>query len=461
MSDLKRENSYDVAIVGAGILGCALAVVMGKQGRNVLLLERDLSEPDRIVGELLQPGGVAALEKLGLKHCLDGIDAIPVYGYECIFHGDRVTIPYPKKADGSSQEGCSFHHGKFITKLRAAARATPNVTIVETTVRDVIRNEATGQVLGVICKRKGADAEDYYFSSLTVSADGYASNFRKRCINKKPQVRSNFVGLELKDAVLPSPNHGHVIMGDNPPVLLYQIGTHDTRALIDMPKMPSAASGGLKAHLQNVVLPDLPECVRPSFQAALDADRFPSMPNSFLPASKNTTPGMILLGDAMNMRHPLTGGGMTVAFNDVVLLKDLLSVENVPDLEDTDLVLLQMSRFHWDRKALTSIINILAQALYSLFAANDEALRTLQKGCFKYFQVGGQCIDGPVGLLAGIVRRPIVLFYHFFAVAFYSMWVMFASLTPARWPVGLLNSFAVLYKACVVIFPYIFAEVRG
>lgn len=63
----RRENSYDVVIVGAGILGCALAAAFGKQGRRVLLLERDLSEPDRIVGELLQPGGVSALEKLGLR----------------------------------------------------------------------------------------------------------------------------------------------------------------------------------------------------------------------------------------------------------------------------------------------------------------------------------------------------------------------------------------------------------
>jgi squalene monooxygenase len=62
-----RENTYDVAIVGAGVIGCSLAVALGKQGRNVLVVERDLSKPDRIVGELLQPGGVAALEKLGLR----------------------------------------------------------------------------------------------------------------------------------------------------------------------------------------------------------------------------------------------------------------------------------------------------------------------------------------------------------------------------------------------------------
>ena len=37
-----------------------------RDGRRVLLLERDLREPDRIVGELLQPGGVMP-EVLGLE----------------------------------------------------------------------------------------------------------------------------------------------------------------------------------------------------------------------------------------------------------------------------------------------------------------------------------------------------------------------------------------------------------
>ena len=41
----------------------------------MLLIERDLTQPDRIVGELLQPGGFMALEKLGLAQCVDGIDS--------------------------------------------------------------------------------------------------------------------------------------------------------------------------------------------------------------------------------------------------------------------------------------------------------------------------------------------------------------------------------------------------
>jgi squalene monooxygenase len=212
-----------------------------------------------------------------------------------------------------------------------------------------------------------------YFGSLTVIADGYSSKFRRHYIKHQPVSRSKFWGLELIDAKLPRPRHGHVVLGDSAPVLLYQIGTHETRALVDVPdNLPSASlkNGGIKSHLRHVVLPSLPKSIRPSFEAALDKGALRSMPNSWLPPTTNKTLGMIILGDAMNMRHPLTGGGMTVAFNDVVLLSELLSPEKVPDLGDTKAVLQQMSRFHWQRKDLTSVINILAQALYSLFAAN-------------------------------------------------------------------------------------------
>lgn len=38
-----------------------------QEGRHVKVIERDLTEPDRIVGELLQPGGFLKLQELGLE----------------------------------------------------------------------------------------------------------------------------------------------------------------------------------------------------------------------------------------------------------------------------------------------------------------------------------------------------------------------------------------------------------
>ncbi|CAG8711765.1 7691_t:CDS:2, partial [Racocetra fulgida] len=89
-----------------------------------------------------------------------------------------------------------------------------------------------------------------------------------------------------------------------------------------------------------------------SFREALQTERLRSMPNSFLPPSTNVNGGLIMLGDAMNMRHPLTGGmhqllkdfdrGMTVGFRDVVILSDLLSPTQTPDFNDTGLILAQL-----------------------------------------------------------------------------------------------------------------------
>lgn len=400
-SQLRRSlhHTSDVLIVGAGILGCALAITLARQGRSVFLLEKSLKEPDRIVGELLQPGGVEALKKLGIRDCLEGIDAVVVKGYEVIYYGEGVEIPYPEDANGTERrerlgekgevkrpEGRSFHHGRFIRRLRETAMQEANISLVETTVTGTIKSTYTNQVLGVNCTTTTTTTtQAVYFADLTVIADGYASRFRKEYIPYKPLTRSKFYGLELIDADLPRKLYGQVVLGDGAPVLLYQIGTHETRALIDIPEGLESASpsrGGVKAHLKTVVLPSLPACVRPSFAKALEdidngnggsgGGRLRSMPNSFLPPSVQQVPGMMVLGDAMNMRHPLTGGGMTVAFNDVVLLRELLSPENVADLADVGRVKAQMKKFHWRRKNLSAVVNILAMALYQLFAANGN-----------------------------------------------------------------------------------------
>ncbi|KAK2749815.1 Squalene epoxidase [Myotisia sp. PD_48] len=455
----REHHEADVIIVGAGVAGCALAVALGNQGRSVLLLEKSLKEPDRIVGELLQPGGVRALEQLGLRQCLDGIDAIRVTGYSVIYHGVPVAIPYPRDASSNTIEGRSFHHGRFIMRLRAAALANPNITVVETKVESMVKSTDQTEVLGVKSTTNGK--ADYFFAPLTVVADGYASAFRKEYLPLSPIVKSKFWGLELIDAVLPSPTCGHVVLGDCPPILLYQIGEHETRILIDIPENLESASlknGGVKGHMRNVVLPTLPPSVQPSFRAALETSRALSMPNSFLRPVTNKTPGLMFLGDSLNMRHPLTGGGMTVAFNDIVVLRDLLSPEEVPNFNDTTLVCNQLSKFHWRRKKASSAINILAQSLYSIFAAGDPNLKVLQEGCFRYFELG--YIDGPVGLLSGLTQSPWVLFKHFFAVAFVAMGLHLSNSPIYLLPITLIRCILVFLTACRLILPFMFSELK-
>ena len=81
-------------------------------GRRVLVLEKSLEQPDRIVGELLQPGGYLMLKRLGLTDCTEGIDAQRVYGYAIIKDGRSACVKYPTEGFDEDVSGRSFHHGR-------------------------------------------------------------------------------------------------------------------------------------------------------------------------------------------------------------------------------------------------------------------------------------------------------------------------------------------------------------
>lgn len=72
------------------------------------------------------------------------------------------------------------------------------------------------------------------------------------------------------------------------------------------------------------------------------------MPNRSMPANPQPTPGALLMGDAFNMRHPLTGGGMTVALSDIVILRDLL--KPLRDINDAPSLCNYLESFYTLRK---------------------------------------------------------------------------------------------------------------
>ncbi|XP_047455660.1 squalene monooxygenase [Mugil cephalus] len=445
----------DVVIVGAGVLGSAMAAVLGRDGRKVTVVERDLREPDRIVGELLQPGGYRALRDLGLEGSVEGLDAHQVNGY--VIHDSEssteVEVPYPQ-LENSVQCGRAFHHGRFIMGLRRAAMAAPNVTLVEGTVTSL--QEEDGCVTGVQYKDKETGDIKEIHAPLTVVADGCFSKFRKSLISGKARTSSHFVGFIMKDCPQFKPNHAELVLANPSPVLIYQISSTDTRVLVDIRgEMPR----NLSEYMAEKIYPQMPEHLKQPFLEALQNDRPRSMPASFLPPSPVNKPGVVLLGDAYNMRHPLTGGGMSVALNDVRIWRSLL--KNIPDLYDENAMLQAKKKFHWERKSSHSfVVNVLAQALYELFAASDKPLHELRKACFQYFKLGGECISGPIGLLSVLSPRPMTLIGHFFAVALYAVYFNFKAESWLTKPRALFKNVAILYRACAVIFPLILSELN-
>lgn len=449
-------NDPEVIIVGAGVLGSTLATVLSRDGRKVTVIERDLKEPDRIVGELLQPGGYHVLKELGLGDTVEGFNAHFIHGYIVHDYESRseVQIPYPVSENNQVQNGIAFHHGKFIMSLRKAAMAEPNVKFIEGVVLQLL--EEDGAVTGVQYKDKETGDTKELHAPLTIVADGLFSKFRKNLISNKVSVSSHFVGFLMKNAPQFKANFAELVLVNPSPVLIYQISANETRVLVDIRgEMPR----NLREYMAEQIYPQMPDHLKEPFLEASQNSRLRTMPASFLPPSPVNKRGVLLLGDAYNLRHPLTGGGMTVALKDVKLWRKLL--KDIPDLYDDAAVFQAKKSFYWSRKRTHSfVVNVLAQALYELFSGTDDSLQQLRKACFLYFKLGGECVAGPVGLLSVLSPHPLVLIRHFFAVAVYATYFCFKSEPWATKPRALFSSGAVLYKACSIIFPLIYSEMK-
>ncbi|XP_027354480.1 squalene monooxygenase-like isoform X2 [Abrus precatorius] len=412
---LNRDGDVDVIIVGAGVAGSALAHTLGKDGRRVLVIERDLSEPDRIVGELLQPGGYLKLIELGLEDCVEKIDAQQVFGYALFKDGKHTRLSYPLDKFHSDVAGRSFHNGRFIQRMREKATSLPNVRLQQGTVTSLLEDK------GII-----------------------------------KDVPSCFVGLVLENCELPCANHGHVILGDPSPVLFYPISSTEIRCLVDVPgqKVPSISNGEMANYLKRVIAPQVPPELHEAFIAAVDKGNIRTMPNRSMPAAPYPTPGALLMGDAFNMRHPLTGGGMTVALSDIVLLRNLL--RPLRDLNDASSLCKYLESFYTLRKPVASTINTLAGALYKVFCASpDPARKEMRQACFDYLSLGGLFSEGPVSLLSGLNPRPLSLVLHFFAVAIYGVGRL---LLPFPSPKRIWTGLRLISSASGIILPIIKAE---
>ena len=288
---------------------------------------------------------------------MDGIDAQRVVGYAMFKGGRNATVAYPTEGFSGDVAGRSFHNGRFVQRLREAAAAAPGVTVRQGTVRGLVDDEGRpwddGSSSGNASSSSAAASASSSSSSswrappsrpvrgvsyrsacdgqqrvakahLTIVCDGMYSNLRSKLSTPQIEAPSYFVGLILKGATLPAPSHGHVVLGDPSPVLFYPISSTEVRCLVDVPgdRLPSASTGDLARYLLEVIGPQVPSALRSPFEEAVKAGGVRAMQNKLMAAAPLHTPGALLLGDSFNMRHPLTGGGMTVALGDAALLFD-------------------------------------------------------------------------------------------------------------------------------------------
>jgi 2-polyprenyl-6-methoxyphenol hydroxylase-like FAD-dependent oxidoreductase len=165
----------DVAIVGAGISGLALAIRLGRLGWDVCLVDKAAPPRDKVCGEGIMPLGLRCLAALGIDlHQLPGSD---FDGLEYLVAAEpgnhrnseiRHRLRFPPGTMGRG-----VRRTRLVELLQDAALKQPGVHIA----RDEIRGVEWER--GSVAALRGNQAE--YRARLFVAADGVHSRLAAWC----------------------------------------------------------------------------------------------------------------------------------------------------------------------------------------------------------------------------------------------------------------------------------------
>jgi 2-polyprenyl-6-methoxyphenol hydroxylase-like FAD-dependent oxidoreductase len=310
--DLKH---YDLIVVGGGIGGSALATVMARADRSVLVLEKSEVFEDQVRGEWIAPWGVTEVKRLGLLDLLLGAGghfvakhitydehvvpseaeagAIPlnifapdVPGPLCIGHPHHCQTLY----DEAGRVGAQMLRGVDVLEVKAGEN--PSVTY---TTADGERGEATARLL--------------------VGADGRNSMVREA------------LGITLH---ADKPHHmfgGMLVEGaDGWDVDLQAIGTEGDFAFLAFPQ------GGGKVRVYGSYSLDERSRFAGPDGARRFLDSFAGRPAGPLRSYANNdtwtdepfVQGAVLVGDAAGWNDPIIGLGLSITYRDVRMVSDLL-----------------------------------------------------------------------------------------------------------------------------------------
>jgi 2-polyprenyl-6-methoxyphenol hydroxylase-like FAD-dependent oxidoreductase len=157
---------YDAVVVGASLAGCATAILLGRAGARVALVEK---QPDprafkRICSHLIQSSAVPAIERLGLLEPILAAGGLRTHLRAWTQWGWVAAPPDAVPA------ALNLRREKLDPLVREAAAATPGVELLlGRSAERLLREGAT--VRGVVVReRDGSEAE--LRARLVVGADG-------------------------------------------------------------------------------------------------------------------------------------------------------------------------------------------------------------------------------------------------------------------------------------------------
>ena len=430
---VQPASRYDVVIIGAGLAGCAAAqaLALADPGgrRKILLIDRHPGSSPRFAGEFIHPRGAQILADLGFYGALKAAGAVDVDGFTVLERADGryVELPYAEVPEQRSQ-GLAAHHKTLVRTMRQVVRDRPQVDLFEGwTIQELLRGSGE-RVHGVALAGPGGQQVKVH-ADLVIGADGKASQVRKLAgIPEQRHTVGFTVGLELRNARLPAPTWGNIILGAWGPVLVYPItrspdGDLVYRVTLDLPANLPAKGARLAEFLLETFVPFLPHPLADQIAEAITSHKgpFEMAPTVNLPAPTAVQPGLALIGDAGGCSHPITASGMTMGLRDAECLAEearrrVAAPPHEAWLDDSSL---RRYRAEHDRYVPTR--QALADAIYEVFRGGNEGARAIQRALFEYWASGPTARARSMALLSCAEGRPQVFLSEYLKAARYAL----------------------------------------
>lgn len=366
--------TFDVLICGAGAGGLTLAYLLGRQGKQVLLVDKQAGPREVHKGELLQPRSVQLLESVGLVDALARRGSRKVRRLSCHTARDEELINLDfTMLDGPSNYGLVHFYKDF--REVVGSRLSPDVEYRQGTRAKELLRDAKGRVIGA--RLHTPDRTMDVDAALTVVCDGQASRLRTAAGIETPTVRygHQLVAFDLVDVPELGEDMTMYLTAEGLRVL-FQMPAGRARLYVQIPaglfrQLDRTQRAGWVTDLLREV-PALDK-VAPHLRAGtgdiqiLSASRYNS--------SQWTIPGLALLGDAAHGVHPMVGQGMNAAIGDAWSLAQQLSTIGSFTAREVDTA---TGRYEAARRPVMDYVTRLSHTLAMLFTSTSTAVHLVR-----------------------------------------------------------------------------------
>ena len=300
-------TKFDVVVVGAGPAGAVAALVLARAGVPVLLLDRSTFPRDKLCGDTLNPGTLAALRRLGAAQHADGaglrIDGMLVTGA-----GVAVAARYPDGLFGRSVVRRELDAALVRLAVDAGAVFEPSVTVRSALLTGEGRAR---QVSGVSTGSGGA--ERAIGARVVIAADGRRSTIAFQLGLARHPVRPRRWAMGAYfDNVGGMSSLGEMHVRQDGYIGVAPMPGGLTNVCLVRPSQPAdTAVGPPDAMLRRAIAAD------PMLAGRFADARMVRQPIVLGPlavdASPNDIAGLLVAGDAAGFVDPMTGDGLRFA----------------------------------------------------------------------------------------------------------------------------------------------------